>query len=447
LAEKMGGKIELISEPGKGTTFFLTIETSYEAGDKPEPAYLTDIKRVLIIDDNDTNRLVLEQMLNTWGIEITGCDNGLTALQIIKTSLHFDVIIVDYHMPNVNGLDTIKMIRGQLQLSPEIQPIIVLYNSSDDVSVHEACIELGVQSNIIKPVKSHDLLQSLKNIRKNPTINKADHMIGSEIEQRSMALDAAPVILIAEDVPMNMLLVKTIVKQILPNAKLVEAKNGKEALEKALTIKPSIILMDVQMPEMSGLQATEKIREFELDNGEHISIVALTAGVVKGEEEKCRKAGMDDFLTKPIDQVALRKILEKYVMLVPANISNVPLNDFKKKEYSHFDHNLLLERIDNDSELFNTFLDVAPTQFSNYIDEIETAIVDCNNEDIRRCAHSLKGAALSMCFPYLAELAQDIEKNAGTMDTCNKEVMESIKVEWDFILSAIVSIQKTMVER
>ena len=442
LAEKMGGKIELISEPGKGTTFFFTIETSYELGEKLDPACLTDVHRVLVIDDNDMNRLVLEHTFNDWGIEFTGCDNGLTALKIIERSQHFDVIIVDYHMPYVNGLDTIKMIREQLHLSPEIQPIMLLHSSSDDAGIHEACKMLGVRFNLIKPVKSQELLHYLKNIhsKSTETKNKYSDDLGSG--QQSMPLGETPVILIAEDVPMNMLLVTTIVKQIIPNAKIVEAKNGYEAVEMAIAKTPRLVLMDVQMPEMSGLQATEKIREYEINTGEHMPIVALTAGVVKGEEDKCHKAGMDDFLTKPIDQAALRKILEKYVISVQLN-SSLPIHSgITKEENPHFDHKKLIRRIDNDRDLFNTFLEIAPEQFSNYISDLQKAINDGKRENVRRSAHALKGAALSMCFPILAELAQVLEKNTESLEADSGVVMTKISAEWEYVLSDIIRIKK-----
>ena len=110
-----------------------------------------------------------------------------------------------------------------------------------------------------------------------------------------------------------MLLVTTIIKQLIPNVTLLKAKNGKETVETAISKNPDLILMDIQMPEMSGIEAAVEIRNYEKSRGRRVPIIALTAGAIKGEKEKCFEAGMDDFLTKPIDREALRKILESHL--------------------------------------------------------------------------------------------------------------------------------------
>ena len=121
------------------------------------------------------------------------------------------------------------------------------------------------------------------------------------------------VILVAEDVILNMLLVTTILKQIIPQVRILEAKNGKDAVNVTISNNPDLILMDIQMPEMSGLEATAEIRQYEKSKNRRIPIIAITAGAVKGEKERCFEADMDDFLTKPIDRDSLRKILEKHL--------------------------------------------------------------------------------------------------------------------------------------
>ncbi|MEI7726998.1 MAG: PAS domain S-box protein [Bacteroidota bacterium] len=314
LAEKMGSNIEIISKIGQGSEFFFIIETDYAVGEKDDSDNLTDVHRVLVIDDNDNNRLILEHTFLNWGLEFAGIDNGMAALKLIEISEPFDVIIVDYHMPEINGIDTIRLIREQLNLSPEKQPTILLHSSADDVDVYDECKRLGVRFNLTKPVKSHELWNYLKSIHSQPVVQT------KEIEKPELPVVKdttnyqSQVILVAEDVTLNMLLVTTVIKQLLPNATVLEAKNGKEALDMAILKKPDLIFMDVQMPEMSGLEATEAIRNHEKGTATRISIVALTAGAIKGEREKCFDAGMDDFLTKPINREALRKMLETHLI-------------------------------------------------------------------------------------------------------------------------------------
>jgi len=310
LAKKMGGEIKLKSVPGNGTTFFFDITTQFDSEEKPAYSYLKHIKRILLVDDNDNNRMILEHTLKHWNIESISCDCGLSALNILEKEGLFDVIIIDYQMPELNGLETIKIIRDEFNFSPEQQPVILLHSNMNDENIHNRCKELGVAFNLIKPVKSQQLFNYLKNIHYKPSLN-----IQTEEKEEKISLNKNNkfVILVADDVAMNKLLVKSIIKQLYPNTEIIEADNGKEALNIAKSTTLDIILMDVQMPEMDGIEATKQIREFEEIKGKHIPIIALTAGVFKEEKEKCFEAGMDDFLKKPVDKNVLHKMLEKFL--------------------------------------------------------------------------------------------------------------------------------------
>ena len=412
LAEKMGSKIELISEPGKGSDFFFTIETEYEVGEKIHTVSLAEIKRVLVIDDNDNNRMILEHTFNSWGIECVGINNGLSAIKILEKSRPFDVIIVDYHMPYQNGINTIRMIREQLNLTAEKQHVILLHSSSDDIEIYDECKKLGVRYNLIKPVKSQELLHYLENINNKPTLEeKENENVANEVTIE-LVNDSSPLIMVAEDVPLNMLLVTTIITQMLPNVKIVEAKNGKEAFDIAMSKKPDLILMDVQMPEMSGIEATVEIRKYETKKACRVPIIALTAGAVKGEKEKCLSAGMDDFLTKPIEQNALRKILKKYLASFAQQINNSLEKNSQNSTYIHFDKTLLMENINQNHTVFKELLELIPVQFSHDITSLGKAIDEKNVERIRKSAHSIKGASLGMCFYRMADLAIEIEVSA-----------------------------------
>ncbi|MBF0227338.1 MAG: response regulator, partial [Desulfobacterales bacterium] len=434
LAEKMGSEIKLRSEIGMGSNFFFSIETEYEVGEKLDLSSLTDIKRVLVIDDNDHNRIILEQIFKNWGIEFVGEDNGLLGLKHIEISGAFDVIIVDYNMPYLNGIDTIKMIREKLHLSPKQQPIILLHSSADDPMIHEECKKLGVRFNLIKPIKSQELLYYLKNIYNRLDIDKNQNILFSD--PVVISKDIKPIIIVAEDVSMNMLLATTIIKQILPNSIILEAKNGKEAFDTAKTKNPDIILMDVQMPEMDGIEATEHIRKLNLVK--HVPIIALTAGAVKEEKEKCLKAGMDDFLSKPISLEDLHKILKKYLFSEKKSEINIVSNEhIERKKSLHFDKKKLMEKIDYDNVIFQKLIQTLPDLFST-IESLGDAIRERDLLKIKMTAHGIKGSSLTMCFDRLTELAKELEENSynSNVEKLN-ETFNNILLEWEQIKSIV----------
>jgi PAS domain S-box-containing protein len=320
LAEKMGSKIQINSEIGKGSTFFFSIETEFEMGDKLDPQMLSDVKSVLVIDDNDNNRLILEHTFRNWGISYTGVNSGEDAINLIKQPHLFDVIIVDYNMPELNGIDTVRIIRENLGINADKQPIILLHSSSDETDIYNECKKLGIRFNLIKPVKSQELLNYLKNLHSQPVTETKTFELIAHRDSFEISDKISPVILVVEDVTMNMLLVTTLIKQIVPNAVVLKAKNGREAFGLVKENNPALIFMDIQMPEMDGIEATIQIRKLEQETAGHIPIIALTAGAIKGEEEKCREVGMDDFLTKPIAHDALFKVLQKYLTVKLNNL-------------------------------------------------------------------------------------------------------------------------------
>jgi PAS domain S-box-containing protein len=312
IARKMGSRIEVESVAGEGSRFFFELRAGVERGEKREGDGVSCVRRCLIIDDNANNRLILEHMLAGWGIESESCGDGLAALKVVEGGAVFDVIICDYNMPGMNGVETIRMIRGKLKAAPGKGPVILLHSSSDEAELHRQCEELGVRHCITKPVKREQLYECLK------TVHEPAGEIGVAVEaapEEEMAGGkggAGMVILVAEDVRMNMVLAKLLLGKLSPGAVIVEAENGKVAVERYREMRPDLILMDVQMPEMDGQEATRAIRDMESGGGWRVPIVALTAGALKEEMERCYEAGMDEFMTKPVNAEKLQKVLEKY---------------------------------------------------------------------------------------------------------------------------------------
>jgi len=256
------------------------------------------------VDDNQNNRIILEQMLNEINIRATLAKNGIDALQLMESGQKYDVVLMDYHMPYMDGLETIKLMRNATATISPKQPTVLLHSSADDEKIIDACQELGVSSHLVKPVKLGDIYNALAHLSGEGTRENGP-LIPAETRGTNRA------ILIAEDNPVNMMLVRSILAKIAPDATLIAAENGLEAVEYCRSNTPDLVLMDIQMPHMNGCEATMEIRKLGTEG--RMPIVALTAGNVKGEREKCMAAGMDDFVVKPIREQDIADILSRWL--------------------------------------------------------------------------------------------------------------------------------------
>ena len=310
LAEKMGSTITLESELNKGSLFSFSIKRMFKRTSSIEYNGLINIERILIIDDNKNNRTILEHILAHWNIKTESVDNAISALTLLDKDPNFDVLIVDYHMPFVDGITTISEIK---KLFAEKQhgelPKIILYSSADDARLESSINELKIDAKLIKPAKISELFYSLNKISNHPS---TETIQGRENKGNEKTANTEGIkILIAEDVSLNMLLLKTIIKSYYPDSVIIECANGKEAVDLFQKARPDLVFMDVQMPIMDGFEATFQIRNIGKKEGIYVPIIALTAGALHTEREKCLEAGMDHFLTKPIDKEKLLEVMER----------------------------------------------------------------------------------------------------------------------------------------
>ncbi len=302
----MGSRLQLQSTVGKGSIFFFDVTLKTESGEALVLDNLDKIKNVLIVDDNDNNRLILSRMLLLSGIRSVEARNGSEALQLLSDGGRYDAAIIDYHMPVMDGLQTIRKIRNDIDKQQNELPVVFLHSSSDDSTIIKACEELKINNRLTKPAKIQDIYSALARL----------HATGNDVKvitdtDKGEVRTGRISVLVAEDNVVNLFLARMIIQKIAPNAIFLEAKNGLEAVKHCELQIPDLILMDVQMPEMNGYEATRVIRTME--HNTHVPIIALTASNVKGEKEKCLEAGMDDFVVKPIVEESLALAFDKWL--------------------------------------------------------------------------------------------------------------------------------------
>ncbi len=306
LLELMGSKLEVYSTVGKGSLFFFDLILKTEAQESSVEQSYEAINKVLIVDNNANNRTIIHKMLLLNQIDSIEVSSGMEAVDLIATGEHFDVILMDYHMPDIDGLETIRKIKESFRDSALEPAFILLHSSSDELTVQE-CEKLNVNHRLMKPIKIKDLYNSLNSLISNT--KQTQHAPGKQIE----TIEGSFNIIIAEDNAVNMLLAKTIVKKIAPDVVIFEATTGVEALEIYKRERIDIILMDVQMPDMNGYIATKEIRS--ISQRSQIPIIALTAGNVKGEREKCISSGMNDFISKPVVANTIARCLRNWLAI------------------------------------------------------------------------------------------------------------------------------------
>jgi PAS domain S-box-containing protein len=429
IAEKMGSTIHIKSTVGVETIFYFDITTHFEAGDKLDATKIIGVKQCLIIDDNANNRLIMKQMLNQWQIESECCDSGFEALKIIEKPKNFDLIICDYNMPYINGIETIRMLKDKLNLSIEKKPVILLHSSLDDMKLEKECLELGIRFRLSKPVKSNDLFNYLNNL----------HQINSDIIEEEIVaapktdhINKSVKILIAEDVFLNMVLIKAMLSELGYENCIIEAKNGIEAIDKYQKMSPDLILMDVHMPELDGISATQKIRELELLSGNNnVPIIALTAGALKEEREKCFANGMNDFLTKPLVPEKIKSMLNKYL------IKGGPSDEATHKDDSEIELHIgydELVNLFNNKTIIKEVMTIALKDIPVQILELEEACNEKHPGKVFAASHRIKGSSSSMRLGIMAKIAEKIESesNANWNDNLELQLAE-LKAEWEIV--------------
>ncbi len=430
LVAMMGGKIWIDSEPGAGTTVHLTAafgSQSVRDARSPESDGEVAGLNVLVADDNATSRRVLQQALAAMGTTTTVVADGSAAVERARTmrdaGTPFDLILLDAHMPGLDGFGVVEKLRNEYGIDT---PTIMTLASAARTGEVGRCRQMGLAACLSKPITQPTLrkgmVQALRGADLSPDVPARDPR--ADNGRRPVALR----ILVAEDNPVNQKLAVRMLEKMGHDVSLVS--NGREAVEAVESSEFDVVLMDIQMPGMDGLQATAAIRQRQADAGvdEPIPIIALTAHAMTGDRDRCLDAGMDGYVTKPIDSKQLVLAIEG--VLPTARLDARPALAAKPvakpvatgDSRLAFDIAAALMRCDEDpsllAEVARIFIDTAPP----LIDQIAGGLADADLEEVGAAAHSLKGAAASISAKPVFESAMNLEASAagGLPEACSE---------------------------
>jgi PAS domain S-box-containing protein len=416
LVELMGGRMWVESEVGRGSAFHFTAAFEAPAG-TIRPATMRRPKaleglRVLVVDDNATNRRILEEMLASWHMRPVSVDDADAALRLLRhrtgPAERFDVVITDGQMPEVDGFTLARRIKRDRQLATT--PVVLLTSIGTDDAARLR--RSGADRYLTKPVKHSDLLETLA------------ELFGVAVRRPVAAAAAArrasrrPLrVLVAEDNPVNRtLVVKLLQKQ---GHKPTAVADGRAAVDAAIAGRRprfDVVLMDVQMPEMSGIEATRAIRAREASSGRHVPIVALTAHAMQGDRERCLAAGMDGYLSKPIDVQELIAALDEFggrtgssggsfAMPEHATVPGAatPSDAGAGQESAlvgAFDEAAALSYVAGDRRMLEEVVALFRKDAPIAMRRIERAVRQRDKEALRLAAHALKGSVATVgCAP------------------------------------------------
>jgi signal transduction histidine kinase/CheY-like chemotaxis protein/HPt (histidine-containing phosphotransfer) domain-containing protein len=411
LVELMRGRIWVDSEEAKGSCFQFTasfgVQTGHVGTPSLEAAFLTGLP-VLIVDDNATNRLILEEMTRSWGMVSSSAASASEALAKMREATGigqaFRIVLLDVMMPEVDGF----MLAQQIREHPEwTQAVIMMLSSADQSGDRERCERLGVVSHLIKPVKQTDLLNAILQAVGNcpqPVISR-----DKEAEAGVPNICRPLRILIAEDNAVNQLLaVRLLEKQ---GHSTAVASNGLEVLELLKHEPFDLILMDVQMPEMEGFETTARIRAEERATGQRLPIIAVTAHAMKGDLERCMQAGMDGYIAKPIQRSELLRVISRVVPARAASLRGQAASDSGGPDLA-----AALAMADGDLELFEGLAASFFWEYPRLWSEICESLGEAEPARLERAAHSLKGALAVFNASSAADLAWQLEKMGRAAD-------------------------------
>jgi PAS domain S-box-containing protein len=425
LVKLMGGAMWVESKVKQGSKFHFTIvlelRKSQSAHVSQSSQKLVDLP-VLIIDDNASNRRILQEVLTNWHMRPTLAKSGLEGLGVLEQPTSaggFALVLLDVHMPDMDGFAVAEQVRKK---HPGIK--VILLTSAGNPGDVARCRELGVAGYLTKPIKQSELFDAIATAM-------AEHVQNAEREESpstSMRPTGASLrILLAEDNPVNQTLATRILEKL--GHKVEVVNNGKEATERARAAEFDLVLMDVQMPEMDGLEATAAIRAAEAGTGRHVPIVAMTAHAMKGDRERCLSAGMDSYLSKPIRVDELKRTISE-VENMRLIIQSAEPNSFRAIGRLES----LLDSVMGDRALLSEMAELWLADSLVQVKQIETGLESGNATMVQRAAHALKGSVGTFEAAAAQEAATQLELSAKNGDLVKaKTTFEKLLTQIDLV--------------
>jgi CheY-like chemotaxis protein len=409
LIEMMGGRIWLESEPGRGSAFHFTARLGLqEPADRPIIASRVrelDGLAVLVVDDNATNRRILSELLTSWGMKPTSVDGGQLALEALTSAAEvgepYPLVLVDANMPGMDGFTLAAQIEKNASLAGAT---IMMLTSSEQPGDAQRCRDLGVAAYLSKPVRQTDLRRAMLSALGQPEATPPREAPCTSCGDAAGPARAARPrrVLLADDSPVNQKLAICLLEK--RGHQVVVARTGREAISYLEQQPFDLVLMDVQMPEMDGFEATAAIRRGEQITGKRMPIIALTAHAMKGDRERCLEAGMDGYLAKPIRAQELYDVVENDINHQPS----VPTQPAGEGD-TLCDWQAGLQRVGGDGGLLREIAGLMLEECPKLLADLQRAIAAADAPRLKLTAHTLKGSLDNIAANAARAVAQQLE--------------------------------------
>jgi len=438
----MGGEIGVISKPGEGSEFWFTAsfkKARFETEEHPLEGSLKGV-RILIVDDNKTNRNILSIQFKAWGIRSEEAPDGLTALTILQESVKnndpFEIAVLDMQMPGMDGESLGRIIKANKSLS-DIR--LLMMTSLGQRGDSKRIKDIGFSAYLTKPVRQSELFEALACLIGRRTVPSGNALVTKHL-LNEMKLDKFR-ILVAEDNITNQMVAMGILKKT--GVRVDAVANGQEAVTALEQIPYDLVFMDVQMPVMDGYDATRAIRSPDSKvRNRNIPVIAMTAHVMQSYREQCLLAGMNDYISKPVDPVQIVKVLNRWL-----DIGNdaQEMNEGKRaKEKAEgdtsevFNEGEFFERMMEDKDLADYIVGEFIKNAPDLIADIEVYIKDNRCVEAGHTAHSLKGSAANLSASRLVQTAFEMEQ-AGKREDIEllKKLLPSLKNDFNELDSVL----------